>query len=187
MLVAALITVLSCNSGIPDIPITGVIPARRTGHGQPRPRLLVARLDCPACVGGRDDRLRPDPMHPATAYPSAKGCPVGRGMGVGALPIPGWKPWTRAATWCAPSSLRESGDRDGWGGLALRTGSGLQRLWWDLRTDAVAAFPGMSLWGVRRDGGCGGAGEVHGASGGGGRHHGERSGGGGAAPGGAPN
>ncbi len=43
----------------------------------------------------------------------------------------------------------EGEERDPWAGPALPTGSGLQRVRWDLRTDPAPTFPGMILWGVR--------------------------------------
>ena len=128
--------------------------ARRTGHGQPRPRLLVARQHRPAAPARRDhDRPRPGPVHPGP------GVPVREWRG----PVVVGGGWGRERGRCQAGNhrrhrrrgahLRASGRGrgSGTGGPGRRSppGSGLQRVRWDLRTDPAATFPGMILWGVR--------------------------------------
>ena len=121
------------NPGLPDIPITDVIPEHdklaMASHGRgfqvldnvgPLRQYEVATGSRPATTE-RDMVL----FDPAVAYRS--GGDVLRTF--------------------APAE--EGEERDRWAGPALPLNPGLNRVRWDLRTDPAATFPGMILWGVR--------------------------------------
>ena len=150
MLVAALITVLSSNPGLPDIPITVEIPEHdelaMASHGRGFWSLdnIAPLRQLQAGTTDRDLVL----FTPAPAYRSANGVVlswwVGEGGGSGAD--------ARLEIMDADGDMvrtfepaEEGEERDRWAGPALPVGSGLQRLRWDLRTDPAATFPGRIL------------------------------------------
>ncbi len=142
---------LELNPGLPDIPVTDVIPERdelaMASHGRgfwvldnvgPLRQLQPGTTQ-------RDLVL----FEPATAYRSANGATLA------------W--WSSAPARSARLEIVdaqgdvvrtfvpavEGEERDRWSGPALPTEAGLNRVHWDLRADPATAFPGMILWGVR--------------------------------------
>ena len=142
------------NPGLPDIPITDVIPEHdelaMASHGRGFWSLdNVAPLrQLQAGTTDRDLVL----FTPATAYRSANGVVLSWWVGDGGGSAADAKLEIMDATGDVVRTFEpavEGEERDRWSGPALPTGSGLQRLRWDLRTDPAASFPGMILWGVR--------------------------------------
>ncbi len=142
------------NPGLPDIPITDVIPEHdelaMASHGRGFWSLdnIAPLRQLDANTTDRDLVL----FTPAPAYRSANGVVLSWWVGEGGesaadarLEIIGGD--GRVVRTFEPAE--EGEERDRWAGPALPTGSGLQRVRWDLRTDPAATFPGMILWGVR--------------------------------------
>ena len=142
------------NPGLPDIPITDVIPEHdelaMASHGRGFWSLdniaPLRQLDATTTL--RDLVL----FTPAPAYRSANGVVLSWWVGEGGGSAADATLEIIDATGDVVRTFEpaeEGEERDRWAGPALPTGSGLQRVRWDLRTDPAVTFPGMILWGVR--------------------------------------
>ena len=144
------------NPGLPDIPVTDVIPEHdalaMASHGrgfwvldnvgplrQYRPGIL-------------DDGIVM--FDPAPAYRSANGVVLTYSLprdsmewDIGGASLEIRDEGGNVVQSFAPA--REGEERDRWSGPPLPMNKGWNRLRWDLRTDPATAFPGMILWGVR--------------------------------------
>jgi len=142
------------NPGLPDIPITDVIPEHdelaMASHGRGFWSLdnIAPLRQLDAITTDRDLVL----FDPALAYRSANGV------------VLSW--WLKEEPESAADAkleildtagevlrtfepAEEGEERDRWAGPALPVAAGLNRVRWDLRTDPATTFPGMILWGVR--------------------------------------
>ena len=142
------------NPGLPDIPITDVIPEHdelaMASHGRGFWSLdnIAPLRQLDATTTARDLVL----FTPAPAYRSANGVVLSWWVGEGGGSAADATLEIIDATGDVVRTFEpaeEGEERDRWAGPALPTGSGLQRVRWDLRTDPAATFPGMILWGVR--------------------------------------
>ena len=142
------------NPGLPDIPITDVIPEHdelaMASHGRGFWSLdnIAPLRQLDATTTARDLVL----FTPAPAYRSANGVVLSWWVGEGGGSAADARLEVIDATGDVVRTFapaEEGEERDRWAGPALPTGSGLQRVRWDLRTDPAATFPGMILWGVR--------------------------------------
>ena len=142
------------NPGLPDIPITDVIPEHdelaMASHGRGFWSLdnIAPLRQFDATTTDRDLVL----FTPAPAYRSANGVVLSWWVGDGGGSAADARLEIIDATGDVVRTFepaQEGEERDRWAGPALPTGSGLQRVRWDLRTDPAATFPGMILWGVR--------------------------------------
>ena len=142
------------NPGLPDIPITDVIPEHdelaMASHGRGFWSLdnIAPLRQLDATTTDRDLVL----FTPVPAYRSANGVVLSWWVGEGG----GSAADARLEIIDADGEVvrtfepaEDGGGRDRWAGPALPTGAGLRRVRWDLRTDPAATFPGMILWGVR--------------------------------------
>ncbi len=139
------------NPGLPDIPITDVIPEHdelaMASHGRG-----FWALDNVAALRQLEPGTTDSDLvlfDPAVAYRSANGVVLSWWLGEEAeeakleiLDADG-----AVVRTFAPAA--EGEERDRWAGPALPMATGLNRVRWDLRTDPAATFPGMVLWGVR--------------------------------------
>ena len=142
------------NPGLPDIPITDVIPEHdelaMASHGRG-----FWSLDNVAPLRQYEPGLTERDLvlfEPAAAYRSANGVVLSWWVGEGAESATDAMLEVLDATGDVVRTFEPAGEgeeRGRWAGPALPVGSGLQRLRWDLRTDPAATFPGMILWGVR--------------------------------------
>ena len=142
------------NPGLPDIPVTDVIPEHdelaMASHGRgfwvldnvgPLREYRPGMLD-------RDLVM----FEPAPAYRSANGALLTWWVDDGVESAEDAKLEVLDATGRVVRTFepaREGEPRDRWSGPALRVEPGWNRFRWDLRTDPAATFPGMILWGVR--------------------------------------
>ena len=142
------------NPGLPDIPITDVIPEHdelaMASHGRGFWSLdnIAPLRQLDATTTDRDLVL----FTPAPAYRSANGVVLSWWVGDGGGSAADATLEIIDADGDVVRTFEpaeEGEERDRWAGPALPTGSGLQRVRWDLRTDPAATFPGMILWGVR--------------------------------------
>ena len=142
------------NPGLPDIPITDVIPEHdelaMASHGRGFWSLdnIAPLRQLDATTTDRDLVL----FTPAPAYRSANGVVLSWWVGDGGGSAADARLEIIDTTGDVVRTFEpavEGEERDRWAGPALPTGSGLQRVRWDLRTDPAATFPGMILWGVR--------------------------------------
>ena len=142
------------NPGLPDIPITDVIPEHdelaMASHGRGFWSLdNVAPLrQLEAGTTARDLVL----FEPAAAYRSANGVVLSWWVGDGVESAADAKLEILDADGEVVRTFEpaaEGEERDRWAGPALPVAGGLNRVRWDLRTDPAATFDGMILWGVR--------------------------------------
>ena len=148
------------NPGLPDIPVTDVIPEHdelaMASHGRgfwvldnvgPLREYRPGMLDGDVVM-----------FEPAPAYRSANGAVISWWVGEGvaeALEGDAGAQATLEILDAGGEVVRtfkpavEGEARDRWSGPALRVVPGWNRFQWDLRTDPARTFPGMILWGVR--------------------------------------
>ena len=148
------------NPGLPDIPVTDVIPEHdelaMASHGRGFWVLdnVGPLRQVEAGSGGAPGTTERDLVlfEPAVAYRSANGVVISWWVGEG---VQSASDATLQVLDAAGEVVRtfepaiEGEERNRWSGPALPVGVGLQRVRWDLRTDPAATFPGMILWGVR--------------------------------------
>ena len=148
------------NPGLPDIPVTDVIPEHdelaMASHGRGFWVLdnVGPLRQVEAGSGGAPGTTERDLVlfEPAPAYRSANGVVISWWVGEGVGSASDASLDVLDATGEVVRTFepaREGEERDRWSGPALPVGTGLQRVRWDLRTDPAATFPGMILWGVR--------------------------------------
>ena len=148
------------NPGLPDIPVTDVIPEHdelaMASHG--RGFWVLDNVGALRQVEGGTEGVPATTerdlvlFEPATAYRSANGVVLSWWVGEGGGSATDAKLEVIDATGEVLRTFepaREGEERDRWSGPALPVGTGLQRVRWDLRTDPATTFPGMILWGVR--------------------------------------
>ena len=138
--VVALVSVLSFKPGLPDIPITDVIPEHdelaMASHGRGFWSLDNIAPLRPLQAGTTDSDLVL--FTPATAYRSANGVVLSCWVGEGVESASDAKLGVIDATGqvvCTFESANEGEERDRWNGSALRVEAGWNRLRWGLRTD----------------------------------------------------
>ena len=142
------------NPGLPDIPVTDVIPEHdelaMASHGRGfwvLDNVGPLRDYRPGMLDG--DMVM---FEPAPAYRSANGAVLTWWVGEGVESTEDVKLEILDANGEVLRTFKppvEGEARDRWSGPALRVVPGWNRFRWDLRTDPAASFPGMILWGVR--------------------------------------
>ena len=156
------------NPGLPDIPVTDVIPEHDelaiASHGRgfwvldnvgPLRQWEVGS----GGVGGSEGVVGTAErdlvlFEPAVAHRSAGGVVLSWwvGEGIGSAEVATLEVIDATGQVVRTfEPAREGEERDRWSGPTLPVGTGLQRVRWDLRTDPAATFPGMILWGVRSE------------------------------------
>ena len=160
------------NPGLPDIPVTDVIPEHdelaMASHGRGFWVLdnVAALRQYEAGVDGEPGTTERQLVlfEPADAYRSANGVALSWWLGEGlagavaegraglrleVVDAAGEVVRTFEPVPDADGEGDEAAAPDRWAGPSLPAKAGLNRVRWDLRTDPAATFPGMILWGVR--------------------------------------
>ena len=144
------------NPGLPDIPVTDVIPEHdelaMASHGRGSwvlDNVGPLRDYRPGMLDG--DVVM---FEPAPAYRSANGVVISWWLGqenmadeIGGAYLQIRDEEGNVVRSFVPGV--EGRERDRWSGPSLPMKKGWNRLRWDLRTDPATTFPGMILWGVR--------------------------------------